>query len=260
MKAWIAYGITLVLAVSCATYDPAAEYRGLLTPFSPSGEGPRLTAADFAVPAAFVPPELPTPLANSKVGSVIARVESLLMWMGDRVVFDGGSMPGFPLTAATLWSASRAGASLNCLAASTLFASLAQGQGLSARVLWLYSRDLSNENHVIVLVWDGEARWLAVDPSYRTLFYGDSRPLGPEELRSRVAVGAPVAFSSGASWNGETLDEGYLHYLSKNLYRWSALGASGGRINLSPSSFGGWGPPWALSTTVRDAREFLTPP
>lgn len=259
MKLALGAGLALLWAASCASYDPAVDYRSQLAPFA-EGTGPRLVASDFAVPEPFLPPSFPSELVAET--SLERRLEASMVWLGNHLSFDGSVFPPQPLTAPVIWKAALEGHGLNCLAAATLAASVFQAQGFPSRLLSLYSRDPSNENHVVVLVWhQAEARWIVADPSYRTLFYNqDGRTLGPLELRELIAAGRAPRLSTTASWNADPVEPNYLHYLSKNLYRWSVPGAFVGRIQVTPAGYFGWGLPFGFATVVHDPRSFLTPP
>jgi hypothetical protein len=159
-------------------------------------------------------------------GDEASRLLNVLRWTHQSLRHDGGRRVEPENALRILQDRAETGLGVNCVMIAIVLNEAYLALGIPSRVVHGNGRDwaFNGEWHAFNAVFSRSLdKWLFVDPTYQAYLTDDSGALlSVAEAREHLRRGAPLHLNPDADYNGQPVDEGaYLHYLSKNLYRFS---------------------------------------
>jgi transglutaminase-like putative cysteine protease len=165
------------------------------------------------------------------------KAKNLLKWVHDLIPYDGR----YPLPAqrdaiSLISTAKNPGQGLNCRGLAIILSEALLSVGVKAKFVELIPKDISSDSHVVTLAYISELdQWVFLDPSYEAYFVNESNHyLGISEIRASLINDSVLKVNDEINYNGGPVDVDYLHYLSKNLYRFASPEYSAFGIDSSP--------------------------
>jgi transglutaminase-like putative cysteine protease len=165
------------------------------------------------------------------------KAKNLLKWVHDLIPYDGR----YPLPAqrdaiSLISTAKNSGQGLNCRGLAIILSEALLSVGVKAKFVELIPKDISSDSHVVTLAYVSELdQWVFLDPSYEAYFVNESNHyLGISEIRASLINDSVLKVNDEINYNGGPVDVDYLHYLSKNLYRFASPEYSAFGIDSSP--------------------------
>jgi transglutaminase-like putative cysteine protease len=165
------------------------------------------------------------------------KAKNLLKWVHDLIPYDGR----YPLPAqrdaiSLISTAKNSGQGLNCRGLAIILSEALLSVGVKAKFVELIPKDISSDSHVVTLAYISELdQWVFLDPSYEAYFVNESNHyLGISEIRASLINDSVLKVNDEINYNGGPVDVDYLHYLSKNLYRFASPEYSAFGIDSSP--------------------------
>jgi transglutaminase-like putative cysteine protease len=165
------------------------------------------------------------------------KAKNLLKWVHDLIPYDGR----YPLPAqrdaiSLISTAKNPGQGLNCRGLAIILSEALLSVGVKAKFVELIPKDISSDSHVVTLAYVSELdQWVFLDPSYEAYFVNESNHyLGISEIRASLINDSVLKVNDEINYNGGPVDVDYLHYLSKNLYRFASPEYSAFGIDSSP--------------------------
>jgi hypothetical protein len=160
-------------------------------------------------------------------GDEVSRLLNVLRWAHQSLRHDGGRRVEPENALRILQDRTETGRGVNCVMMAIVLNEAYLALGIPSRVVHGNGRDwaFNGEWHTFNAVFSRSLdKWLFVDPTYQAYLTDDSGSLlSVAEAREHLRLGAPLHPNADADYNGQPVDEvAYLHYLSKNLYRFSA--------------------------------------
>ena len=159
-------------------------------------------------------------------GDELSRIFNLLRWAHQSLRHDGGRGVEPENSLRILQDHEETDYGVNCVMMAIVLNEAYLAMGFKSRVIhgngrdWVFNGDWHAFNAVYSHSLD---KWIFIDPTYQAYFTGDRGiPLSVDEVREHVRQGLPLHVNDDADYNGQPLNaDDYLHYLSKNLYRFS---------------------------------------
>jgi transglutaminase-like putative cysteine protease len=165
------------------------------------------------------------------------KAKNLLKWVHDLIPYDGR----YPLPAqrdaiSLISTAKNSGQGLNCRGLAIILSEALLSVGVKAKFVELIPKNISSDSHVVTLAYVSELdQWVFLDPSYEAYFVNESNHyLGISEIRASLINDSVLKVNDEINYNGGPVDVDYLHYLSKNLYRFASPEYSAFGIDSSP--------------------------
>jgi transglutaminase-like putative cysteine protease len=165
------------------------------------------------------------------------KAKNLLKWVHDLIPYDGR----YPLPAqrdaiSLISTAKNPGQGLNCRGLAIILSEALLSVGVKAKFVELIPKNISSDSHVVTLAYVSELdQWVFLDPSYEAYFVNESNHyLGISEIRASLINDSVLKVNDEINYNGGPVDVDYLHYLSKNLYRFASPEYSAFGIDSSP--------------------------
>ncbi len=160
-------------------------------------------------------------------GDELSKVFNLLRWAHQSLRHDGGRNTEPENSLSILRYHEETGNGVNCVMMAIVLNEAYLAMGLESRVIHGSGRDwaFNGEWHAFnVVYWHTLDKWVFVDPTYQAYFTDDNgTPLSVAEIRDYLRRDIPLHVNEDADYNESPLDAGdYVHYLSKNLYRFSS--------------------------------------
>jgi hypothetical protein len=230
-------------------YDPSFDYLAILQSspeyaFEPTAGYPQLSyqeSSDDSLTALRLTYRLDSIAGD---GDEISKILNLLFWASHTLSHDGsGSSPDPETSLNILRHVEVTGSGLNCVMKAIVLNDAYLAMGFKSRVVHGNGRDwvFNGEWHAFNAVYSYSlGKWLFVDPT-NAAYFTDSggNLLSVAEVRESLRQDSQVLLNDDAEYNGRPVDlSSYLHYLSKNLYRFScaAYSAFGRNAVFHPSS------------------------
>ncbi len=159
-------------------------------------------------------------------GDELSRIFNLLRWVNLQLDYDGGRRVEPENALSILADAEESGNGVNCVMMAIVLSEACLALGIPSRVIHGNPRDwvFNGEWHAFNAVYSQTLdKWIFLDSMMQAWFADDEgTPLSPAEIRDRLRRDLPVELNEDAECNGVPADpEAYLHYLTKNLYRFS---------------------------------------
>ncbi|MFC1724162.1 transglutaminase-like domain-containing protein [candidate division KSB1 bacterium] len=160
-------------------------------------------------------------------GDELSQIFNLLSWVNDRIRHDGSSTSPDPENSLNILTYCQAtGNGVNCVMMAIVLNEVYLSMGFKSRVIqgngkeWVFN----GEWHAYNIVYSQTlGKWLFVDPTNCAYFTDDNGNLmSLRELRENLIQGNDLHLNSDTKYNGNRISEfNYLHYLTKNIYRFS---------------------------------------
>lgn len=159
-------------------------------------------------------------------GDELSRIFNLLRWVHDSLRHDGGVRVEPENSLRILQYHEQSGKGVNCVMMAIVLNEAYLAMGFASRVIHGNARDwvFNGEWHTFNAVYASTlGKWVFVDPMMSAHFTSSSGvPLGPGEIREYLRKDLPIHMNSDAEYNGQPANAAaYVHYLTKNLYRFS---------------------------------------
>lgn len=213
-------------------YDRAYDYLSLLKSSPPYAYEPTAGYPEFTYqePTDENLSELRTAYELERVagdGDELSRIVNLLRWAHQSLRHNGGVGVQPENSLAILRHHQQTSSGVNCVMMAIVLNEAYLATGFRSRVIHGNGRDwvFNGEWHTFNAVYSNTLnKWLFVDPMNQAYFTDDrGTPLSVAEVRGHLRQDAPLYLNADADYNGQPVNaEDYLHYLSKNLYRFSA--------------------------------------
>jgi hypothetical protein len=160
-------------------------------------------------------------------GDELSKIFNLLKWVHQTIRHDGGNSGPDPENSLNILQyCQETGNGVNCVIMAIVLNEAYLSMGFKSRVVHGNSRDwvFNGDWHAFNMVYSYTlGKWLFVDPTYQAYFTGNNgNILSIAEIREHLIQNQPLILNDDADYNGHTVNvNDYLHYLSKNLYRFS---------------------------------------
>lgn len=160
-------------------------------------------------------------------GDELSKIFNLLKWVHQTIRHNGGNSDPDPENSLNILQyCQETGNGVNCVMMAVVLNEAYLSMGFKSRVVHGNSRDwvFNGEWHAFNMVYLHTLdKWLFVDPTYQAYFTdGAGNILSIAETREHLIQNQPLILNDDADYNGHTVNaDDYLHYLSKNLYRFS---------------------------------------
>ena len=160
-------------------------------------------------------------------GNEISRILNLLSWVNETIEHDGSSTSPDPEHSLNILEyCQNTTNGVNCVMMAIVLNEVYLSMGFKSRVIqgngkeWVFNGEWHAYNIVFSQTLD---KWLFVDPTNNAYFTDDNgNMLSLCELREHLILENSVHLNDDAEYNGNSVNEsGYLHYLTKNVYRFS---------------------------------------
>jgi hypothetical protein len=171
-------------------------------------------------------------------GPDLEKAKNILKWVHDTIPWDGSQpLPAQRDAISLIQAAKSSGQGLNCRGLAIVLSESLLSVGLKARFVELLPRDFSTEIHVVTMAYISELeQWIFLDPSYQAYFVNaDGQYLDPAEIRASLINQQALIANQEINYNGGPVDVDYLHYLSKNMYRFASPEYSAFGIDTAPA-------------------------
>jgi len=202
-------------------------------------------------------------------GDEISRIISLMRWVHKTIRHDGNSSNPDPRNALHILDVCSGGKrGVNCRMLATVLNEVYLAMGFKSRHITCLPKYADDPDcHVINIVYAPSlGKWLYMDPSFEAYWRNEQGDLlSIAEVREAIIRGRKIVLDKEANWNGQPSDPAeYLHYMSKNLYRFSSPAASEFgyesktatlRICLEPAGTA-WKPDTGAAIHTTDAERF----
>jgi len=160
-------------------------------------------------------------------GDELSKIFNLLKWVHQTIRHDGGNTgPGPENSLSILQYCQETGNGVNCVMMAIVLNEAYLAMGFQSRVVHGNAKKFifNGDWHAYNMVYSTTlSKWLFVDPTYQAYFLDEhGNPLSIAELREHLRQGETLILNDDADYNGQEADRtSYLHYLTKNLYRFS---------------------------------------
>lgn len=164
-------------------------------------------------------------------GDDVSRIINLMRWVHKTIRHDGGSSNPDPRNSLHILDVCSQGKrGVNCRMLATVLNEVYLSMGFKSRHITCLPKYKDDPDcHVIDIVYaESLGKWLYMDPSFEAYFKNEKGELlSISEVREYLVQGGKLVLDKEANWNGEATDpDWYLHYMSKNLFRFSCPAAS----------------------------------
>ncbi len=162
-------------------------------------------------------------------GEDLSKIFNLLKWVHQKIRHDGSNSDPDPEDALNILRyCQETGKGVNCVMMAIVLNEACLAIGLKSRVIHGNSRDwvFNGEWHAFNIVYSNTLeKWVFVDPTNNAYFTNDNGLLlSVAEIREHLIQDLPLYLNSDADYNGNPVNQSsYLHYLSKNFYRFSCF-------------------------------------
>jgi len=213
-------------------YDPEFDYLAVLRSgsayaYEPTNDYPELTYQDHA-------DEKLVELKNrynldsvAGTGDELTRILNLFNWVHDEISHDGGNSTPDPENSLSILDYCReTDKGVNCVYMAIVFNEACLSMGFKSRVIHGNAKKFifNGEWHTFNAVYSSALdKWIFLDPMKRAYFMDENNNLlSIAEIRQFLIEGKPLLINPEADHNGLSFDiDEYLHYLTKNFYRFS---------------------------------------
>ena len=160
-------------------------------------------------------------------GDEISKIFNLLRWVNQTIRHDGNSSSPDPENSLNILKyCKETGNGVNCVMMAIVLNEVYLSMGFKSRVISGNCRDyvFTGEWHAFNIVYSQSLdKWVFVDPTNQAYFTDDNGNfLSVAEVRKHIKDEIPLHLNESAVHNWLPIDEGsYIHYMSKNLYRFS---------------------------------------
>lgn len=160
-------------------------------------------------------------------GDELSRIFNLLRWVHKTIRHDGGNAgPGPENSLSILQYCQETGNGVNCVMMAIVLNEAYLAMGFRSRVVHGNAKKFifNGDWHAFNTVYSTTlSKWLFVDPTYQAYFSdADRNVLSIAEIREHLIKDKPLILNNDADYNGQRADQAsYLHYLTKNMYRFS---------------------------------------
>ncbi len=160
-------------------------------------------------------------------GTDMDRILNLFTWVHNTIKHDGSNSAPDPENSLSILDyCNKSGAGVNCVYMAIVFNETCLSLGIKARVIHGNAKKFifNGEWHTFNAVYSFDLdKWIFMDPMKLAFFTDDDNtPLSISELRDYLIGEETLHLNSDANYNGLPFEKDeYLHYLSKNLYRFS---------------------------------------
>ena len=157
----------------------------------------------------------------------LSKIFNLLKWIHQTIIHDGGNSGPDPENSLNILQyCQETGNGVNCVIMAIVLNEVYLSMGFKSRVVHGNSKDwvFNGDWHAFNMVYSYTlGKWLFVDPTHQAYFTNNNgNVLSIAEMREHLIQGQPLILNDDADYNGHTINANdYLHYLSKNLYRFS---------------------------------------
>ena len=160
-------------------------------------------------------------------GDELSTLLNLLNWVHNTISHDGGNAGPDPRNSMNILRYFReTGNGVNCIMMALVLNEAYLSMGFKSRVIhgngkkWVFN----GEWHAFNIVYSNSLdKWIFVDPTHNSYFLDEAgNMLSVAELREHLIQDETLILNEDADVNGIPLNKtDYLHYMSKNLYRFS---------------------------------------
>ena len=160
-------------------------------------------------------------------GNEIATIINLLNWVHNTISHDGGNSGPDPKNSLNILRyCCETGSGVNCVGMAVVMNEAYLSMGFKSRVIqgngkkWVFNGEWHGYNIVYSNTQD---QWIFVDPTYNSYFSDEAgNMLSIAQLREHLIRDKSLILNEDANYNGLPVNKtDYLHYMSKNLYRFS---------------------------------------
>ena len=164
-------------------------------------------------------------------GDDMSRIINLMRWVHKTIRHDGNSSNPQPRNALHILEVcEKEKRGVNCRMLATVLNEVYLAMGFKSKhITCLPKWKDDSDCHVINIVYAPSlGKWLYMDPTFDAYFKNESGDLlDIAEVRDYIIQNKKLVLDKEANWNGEAAAlESYLHYMSKNLFRFSCPAAS----------------------------------
>ena len=155
------------------------------------------------------------------------KIMNLFHWVTQQICYDGSNSEPDPENSLSILDYCRkTGNGVNCVYMAIVFNEVCLSMGYKSRVIqgnakkFIFNGDWHAYNCVY---FSGLGKWVFMDPTKRAYFTNqDGALLSIEEIRQCLIDGVTLHLNPDAEYNGAPFNKDeYLHYLTKNIYRFS---------------------------------------
>jgi hypothetical protein len=162
-------------------------------------------------------------------GDEMSKILKLLQWVHTTIRHNGQALSPDPENALNILQYCQdTGNGVNCVMMAIVLNEVYLSMGFKSRYVNGHCKTrIFDEWHAFNMVYATTlGKWLFVDPTFNAYFTdGNGNVLGIREIREHLIQDQLIILNDGADYNGlslhETDDPDYLHYLTKNFYRFS---------------------------------------
>ncbi len=164
-------------------------------------------------------------------GDDVSRIINLMRWVHKTIRHDGGSNNPDPRNSLHILEVcAREKRGVNCRMLATVLNEVYLSMGFKSRHITCLPKFQDDPDcHVINIVYaESLGKWVYMDPTNEAYFRNEKGELlDIAEVREYIIGGRKLVLDKEANWNGQALNtDEYLHYMSKNLFRFSCPAAS----------------------------------
>ena len=166
----------------------------------------------------------------------LEKAKNLLEWVHKLIRHDGNRpLPVQRNSISLINDTKNSGHGLNCRGLAIILSEALLSVGVKAKYVELLPKAPSSDSHVITLAYLSELdQWFFLDPSCGAYFTNKLKHyLGISEIRKSLIDDDIIRINNAINYNGGLVDSVYLHYLSKNLYRFASPEHSGFGIDTA---------------------------
>ena len=160
-------------------------------------------------------------------GNELSQIINLLQWVHQKIRHDGGNVgPGQENSLSILKYSQETGNGVNCVMMGIVLNEAYLAMGFPSQVIHSNAKKFifNGDWHTYNAVYSATlGKWLLVDPTYQSYFTDkNGNVLSVAEIREHLINDQILILNDDADYNGQKADkESYLHYLTKNLYRFT---------------------------------------
>lgn len=159
-------------------------------------------------------------------GNELERILNLFNWVHEKIRHDGSSSVDPENSLSILNYCHESGNGVNCVMMAIVTNEVFLSMGIPSRVIhgngkkWIFNGEWHTYNMAYLVTLN---KWIFLDPMMLAYFMNENGTLlSIAEIREYLIKGKTLVLNEDADYNGQPCNKNdYLHYLSKNIYRFS---------------------------------------